>query len=456
MMAMAITGTMATAQPNITARAQTAEPVHAEADAKPRHVLCVPQKPKNRPVVRMHHSTRTRWQLLEPVVSYEFGNADYTDSLDPQQRKRLSIQPVVGASPTSLVVETSTPQTFRLVPVDDAADAVELVLIRPIDPVTGEMVPDPRCSVPDDDQAEDPDDGTIERMEQAFESWPAKSGRWSSDGFALEVRLSEQFREGDTMKCRYTLDNQGLHYQVSTAQIIPLGMRQPVENMTISVDGRQFPVELPHGARISGSIHVKAGASLLTNGFKLQLIPSRLGLPAAPVGFKDPEPNEGRLSLQAHAVGGAISLKSTTDPSQTDFTTAVGGGGRLVYGFNKNVSVDVALAVLATQQAEFDDNSTAKATTVRTLVGGVLHFGETTVPYLRVGIGARLSSYTESTEDGSTLRGSLLGHLGGGIDYWVGDSFVMGVSAQYVGNIGGDDESYSLELGAHAGFAWKP
>ena len=52
------------------------------------------------------------------------------------------------------------------------------------------------------------------------------------------------------------------------------------------------------------------------------------------VGFEDPEPNEGRLSLQAQFIAGAISLKNDAD--ETDLTSMVGVGGRLVYGFTSN------------------------------------------------------------------------------------------------------------------------
>lgn len=39
----------------------------------------------------------------------------------------------------------------------------------------------------------------------------------------------------------------------------------------------------------------------------------------------------------------------------------------------------------------------------------------------------------------------------------ISDTFVVGVSAGYVGQIGsGDDESFSIEGSLHAGYAWKP
>lgn len=455
--AMACTSTIATAQPSLSARAPIILPgVEADDEAKkPAQVLCVPQTPGDHSVVvPMHPTIRTRWQLLDPVMSFEFGNAsDYNKELDKYQRKRLSIQPIPGASPTNLIIETSAPRTFTLQPVSEPAKAVHLVLIRPEDPSTGEMLPDPRC----DGVTDEARDETIERMEQAFETYPAKTGTYASDGFVVVVKLSEQYREGDTLRCRYTVQNEGLPYQISHAYIIPLGAA-PLQNVTIAVDGgEQLPLELPPGAEVSGSIHVKEGAAQLANGFKLQLIPSRAGILPAPVGFKDPAPNEGRLSLQLEGVVGAISLKSTADATQEDFTTLEGLGGRMVYGFNKRWSVEGSLSALTTQQAEFDDGSTAEATTVRALIGGLLHFGETTVPYLRVGIGARLSSYTLSSEEDSKLRGSALVHLGGGVDHWLGERLVVGASAQYVGGLGnGSDDSYSLEFGAHIGFAWKP
>ena len=173
-----------------------------------------------------------------------------------------------------------------------------------------------------------------------------------------------------------------------------------------------------------------------------------------PPKYKPPGKQEDRLTLQAQGVVGFVNLTNSANaPTDSDFTTHWGVGGRTLYGFSRSMSIEGSVAVLFTDQAVFEDSSTAKATAARALVGGVLHIGEKTVPYLRAGIGFQLARYTMSTSD--EWRSSSLLCIGGGVDAWVGDSIVVGVSASYVGPLNSGDDATSFEVGVHAGIAWS-
>jgi len=76
--------------------------------------------------------------------------------------------------------------------------------------------------------------------------------------------------------------------------------------------------------------------------------------------------------------------------------------------------------------------------------------GESLTPYFHAGIGARLSSHGRTGED-SELRGGGLYCVSGGVDVSLPGDMRLGLSAQYVGGIGGADDSYGFEAGIHAG-----
>ena len=207
----------------------------------------------------------------------------------------------------------------------------------------------------------------------------------------------------------------------------------------------------------SRSALMKQRARRFVRGFVLPLLAMRAGVLPASMAFSDWPANQGRLSVQLQGMTGASNLKNRRNPGEADLTSLRGVGGRLVYGVTRNVSAEVALAWLSTDRAAFEDASTTEATTGRMQIGGVLQVGETIVPHVRAGIGARVSSYTSSRAEDSNLRSSLLAYGGLGVDAWVGDRFIAGLSAAFVGPVGGgDDQSSSVELGLHLGYAWKP
>jgi len=166
--------------------------------------------------------------------------------------------------------------------------------------------------------------------------------------------------------------------------------------------------------------------------------------------------NKDRISVQAQVLGGAVNLmdpRSCACPSE--FTTIRGLGVRGVYGVTRALSLESSVSVLSTGDADFDDMQ-ASATTGRMLLGGMLHVGDKYVSYVRVGVGARVSSYTATLADGSTIHGGGLFSVGTGFDAWLGDSVAAGLSTNFVGGWAGQDDSVSFEVGIHAGYAWNP
>jgi len=161
----------------------------------------------------------------------------------------------------------------------------------------------------------------------------------------------------------------------------------------------------------------------------------------------------GRRSVYLGGIFGSVSLDNAA--GDNEFTTMMGVDLRTMYGFTRYLSVQGSVAFLRTDEAQFDDGSTADATSGRVLLGGVLRGGTgTLVPYAHAGIGARLSSHGRTAED-SEVRSSLLVNVGGGVDTQLSNDFAVGLSAQYVSGIGsGSDDSVGFEAGIYAGYVW--
>ena len=164
--------------------------------------------------------------------------------------------------------------------------------------------------------------------------------------------------------------------------------------------------------------------------------------------------NQGRVSIQAQGFAGATSLRLA---DQSKFTTVLGFGARAVYGIAGPLSIEGSLSRLSATEVEFSETSKVEATIYRGLLGVALNLGDSQyIPYLRAGIGARLTDYKATSAQDELLDSSLL-WFGGGVEAWSTDAFVIGVSFQVVSPIGGDDadQGSSFEATAHAGFAWN-
>ena len=435
------------------------KPAAKSKSKKKGRVLRFPHRDGLEEIVPVAPGTATVWHFPEKVVSHVVGDkVDYPRTLDEQGR-RLMIQPMSGALPTNVNVETTKHMTFFLRPPGKGEVPASLVIIERAEPAREESAEGEEAT--SEDAQDEEHDTTIDQVDEYFATYPAKSARFEQGGYVLVGEVTEQHREGDSLTCRYKLVNEGLGYPVAAAQIQPLGS-EVVLDATVAVDGdRRFPLELRNGMAMTGSIHVRAGASLLEKGFVLRLLPSRLGPPLAVMGFKEKPENVGRLAIQVQGLAGAINLENGSDPEQTDFAVLGGGGVLAVYGVGKHVSLEGSLSVLTTTGgARFDDSSTADATSVRALFGGRLHVGETFVPFVRAGLGVRVANFSWTSSGGasdSELRGSMALGIGVGVDAWFGESLVAGASAGAIGRIAsGGDNSYSFEASIHAGYAWKP
>ena len=451
-LAMIVTGNTIAEADGSLAKAQTPPAVASEADRplNTESVLFLPQVDGLTATIVMDPDTVTTWYFLDRIVSHVVGNkVEYKPNTD-EQRKRLYIQPEARTSATNLNVETKIRASFLLVPARPGEVSHRMVIIVPPEPETDTAAANggkpSRRGLPT----------TTSHMNQRFEVRGPKSATFAARGYELSAHLSAQVIEGPFLKFQARLRNIGKPFPVKELEVLAHAEADESVPAVIDWQTREAPDVLGQNEEVTISILIP-DADLVDDRMALRLVPSSNNVFPATFDFTDEHPSVGRLSLQVEGVGGAISLESITNPNQSAFTTLAGVGGRMVYDFNQRWSVEGTLSVLFTQLAEFDDGSTAEATTARALIGGVLRFGETTVPYLRAGIGGRLSSYTLSAEEDSKLRGSALVHFGGGVDYWFGKGFVVGVSAQYIGALGaGTDESFSIEAGAHAGFAWKP
>jgi len=171
--------------------------------------------------------------------------------------------------------------------------------------------------------------------------------------------------------------------------------------------------------------------------------------------FRLNEEARGRRTVYLGGIFGSVSLDNAA--GDNEFTTLMGVEVRAMYGFTRYLSVQGSVALSRTDEAQFDDGSTADATSGRILMGGVLRGGGgSMVPYAHAGIGARLSSHGRSGQD-SELRSSGLYNVGGGINIQVSDDFAVGLSAQYVSGLGtASDNSAGFEAGIYAGYSWGP
>ena len=286
---------------------------------------------------------------------------------------------------------------------------------------------------------------------------------------ALALRRTQLVTLGDRHQFLFTLTNRSDKWlRLQTIRVYDEARKSEhtrylqVHSDSQPASNAAYLAELPPRQSANVMLAVDALAHLGT-GAHLEFIGAGgLALGTRHIKFFEPEdpPNKGRIAVLAQFVGGALSFTNRADATQNDFAALRGVGAGAVYGLTGYASLEGSLTLLSTRDAAFSDSSTAHASSVRALIGGSLHAGTTYVPYVRVGLGVRGSYYTwdpATGEPASEGRFSGLWTLGAGVDGWLTKSFVVGLSAGYVGPFGGgDDDSYSLEAAAHAGYAWKP
>ncbi|MCG8422691.1 MAG: porin family protein [Proteobacteria bacterium] len=401
----------------------------------------------------MHPGYRTTLFFPERVVHLALGNKTaYLLTIDNQWR-RFDLQPKPGAPATNINFETASAKlTFDLAPLQEIGDQciTRLVIVLPPGVEAEELPKSDLCP----EQFGSPELALLRVKLSEVDVHPPVTASFESNAHKLELQTGYWTISRVAAAFAFEITNGGEHAYPTTGLAMGDGATNQDYLLAWLLDTKagKMPKALAPGETLRGAI-VASHPAHLRKGFVLQLL-SNPGVVSAAFKWneeKEESPNEGRASIQAQAVTGFINIQNAANnPTDSDYTTLWGIGGRALYGFSKALSLEGTILVSFTDQAVFEDSSTAEATAGRALLGGVFHIGEKTVPYLRAGIGFRLGRYMMSASK-DEWRSSGLFCVGGGVDAWLGDGFSLGVSAQYVG---GEEDSF--EVGAHLGFGWKP
>ncbi|GAB4566143.1 MAG: hypothetical protein Tsb0020_17550 [Haliangiales bacterium] len=247
----------------------------------------------------------------------------------------------------------------------------------------------------------------------------------------------------------------------------------------------RFPLRVQPGEEVTGIARIPDGVDIPNQGLAIALNGPKLLQPlvaeathlASQITFEEElrrirkrerEEKERRLLREAReargqqtiltalARGGVYSVLTGIDGSeQLDATTTWAVGGRVNKGLAEPIAVEVEVVGGRTGGGEFDDidwdgmtgDIERSASFGRVAIGAVLRLGDITIPYLHVGAGVQLTSYTstftvngvatEGPGDGFEYAGYVAG--GGGIDYRVGGgNLIIGARATYIHMAGGE------------------
>ena len=191
---------------------------------------------------------------------------------------------------------------------------------------------------------------------------------------------------------------------------------------------------------------------------------------AAAFAWDDPPPpepaNQERVTIGLWSAAGSLQLSDGINQGLTELTTETGYGLRVAYGVSKNSTLVADIGYLASGTAKFADVTWNDVTgtlerrnrALRVMGGALLHTSGTIAPFVGAAVGPRIfdddKRLTSGERSDSGLESGLLIALRVGVDAWLGDSFVIGVSGGYVG--GFDGASQSIEARLHVGYAFKP
>lgn len=154
-----------------------------------------------------------------------------------------------------------------------------------------------------------------------------------------------------------------------------------------------------------------------------------------------------QLILGLRVAYGACRLTSSADREAFESANCTMLGGRLVKGITEMLAFEVDAAGGSTGNADFG-TSTRSARIGRVTLGGLLRFGEWTIPYARVGLGAQGVSY-ENSDASLDIDG--LWYVGMGIERRFGTHLLAGVSASFV-----DSDMRALSAAVYFGYGWNP
>ena len=166
---------------------------------------------------------------------------------------------------------------------------------------------------------------------------------------------------------------------------------------------------------------------------------------------------------------GACWIASGLDGNNLDATDCTAVGVHLVKGFFESVAFEAELVGGWTGEASFkgvmigDEQRDLRrnAKLGRVTAGGVLRFGDKTIPYVRLGVGFQGISYdsqlslgtsTDGPDDSLELTGFFT--LGGGLQARLGEHIMAGIALSFVNST--DNKYRSLDAGIHIGYGWNP
>ena len=186
-----------------------------------------------------------------------------------------------------------------------------------------------------------------------------------------------------------------------------------------------------------------------------------------------PDAKAGIVTLSAWGSYGAVWLTEDVGANRTAATKLEVLGARVTYAFNEYIHVEASAALARSGDAEFQKATlnamtgdlVRNATLGRLQVGGLLRWGKTFMPTLRLGIGVQGASVNaDFTPDGGSMTQSsstefgFFFSVGAGVDVWLVKGVLLLGTGLFGERISGVETLYRQSAGAglHLGYAWKP
>ena len=282
---------------------------------------------------------------------------------------------------------------------------------------------------------------------------------------------------GDDGVLRVLIDNSSFS-PVTITGISVFDDRTAVDRVrALYIDGRsaENPAQdvlltIPPRTRVEGSILVRDPGTV--DGLLKVVVegPSRVLHAAQWIDLQrpaKPEEPEREKALGIHGAGGVIWLRDEFEGRRSKPTDTAGAGLWLLYAWSEHVHVQLDAMGLSTGEVRFADTTvngvqgelTRSAKVARVQGSGVLRLGTRGImPFLRLGVGVQILSYSETFSAGeppeSSLEAGVLFGGGGGAQLRLGSRVIAGVELGFAAELGGG--APHLQGGIHLGYTWQP
>ena len=287
---------------------------------------------------------------------------------------------------------------------------------------------------------------------------------WHKGAHALELRVGHISQGAEICVFPFTVLNTGDYpYPILGFEL----QDHKGEEISASVhSAKDTPLgenlELPVGATFRG-VFVLEKPVPLDKGWTLQLVTPE-AIPAASFRSQTrrklvPGMLELRTLVEVHGLGGAGKLSDNMGLGQSAWGAVTGAGVRVAYGPSKHTAIVGGIDFMQTAAASIDMPAGPIETSA---VGGRLHFagrlhtGEEIVPYAQAGLGLMMANHTFDAAGGGDdeFRVAMYGSIGGGVEAWFGERWVVGLGINGAVPIGGDDTGLVIEGGLRVGVAF--